>query len=54
MGVKRQDLYHNSFRELSRIEKNSIKNRIEKYFQEINKSSVIFRWKYKMDEITIA
>ena len=31
-----------------------LKNRIEQYFQEINKSPVIFRWKYKMDEITIA
>ena len=30
-----------------------LKNRIEQYFQEINKSPVIFRWKYKMDEITI-
>ncbi len=31
-----------------------LKNRIEQYFQEINKSPVIFRWKYKMDEITMA
>ena len=31
-----------------------LKNRIEQDFQEINKSTVIFRWKYKMDEITIA
>ena len=31
-----------------------LKNRIEQYFQEINKSPVIFKWKYKMDEITIA
>ena len=31
-----------------------LKNRIEQYFQEINKSPVIFRWKYKMDEIIIA
>ncbi len=31
-----------------------LKNRIEQYFQEINKSPVIFRWKYKMDEITLA
>ncbi|EQD27896.1 transposase, partial [mine drainage metagenome] len=31
-----------------------LKNRIEQYFQEMNKSPVIFRWKYKMDEITIA
>jgi transposase len=30
-----------------------LKNRIEQYFREINKSPVIFRWKYKMDEITI-
>ena len=31
-----------------------LKSRIEQYFQEINKSPVIFRWKYKMDEIIIA
>ena len=31
-----------------------LKNRIDQYFQEINKSPVIFRWKYKMDETTIA
>ena len=30
-----------------------LKNRNEQYLLEINKSSVIFRWKYKMDEITI-
>jgi transposase len=31
-----------------------LKSRIEQYFQEINKSPVIFRWKYKMGEIIIA
>lgn len=31
-----------------------LKNRIDQYFEEINKSPVIFRWKYKMDETTIA
>ncbi|QRF76457.1 hypothetical protein Thermo_01979 [Thermoplasmatales archaeon] len=31
-----------------------LKDRIDQYFQEINKSPVIFRWKYKMDDITIA
>jgi len=28
-----------------------LKDRIDKYFEEINRSPVIFRWKYKMDEI---
>ncbi|WP_196795628.1 IS630 family transposase [Ferroplasma acidiphilum] len=28
-----------------------LKERIDKYFEEINRSPVIFRWKYKMDEI---
>jgi len=31
-----------------------LKNRIEQYLDEINRSPVIFRWKYKMDETTIA
>ncbi len=31
-----------------------LKNRIEQYFQEINESPVIFRWKYKIDKITMA
>jgi len=31
-----------------------LKNRINQYFQEINRSSVIFKWKFKMDGITIA
>ena len=31
-----------------------LENRIHQYFQEINRSPVIFRWKYKMDETTIA
>ena len=28
-----------------------LKERIDKYFEEINRSPVIFRWKYKMDEM---
>ena len=31
-----------------------LENRIHLYFQEINRSPVIFRWKYKMDETIIA
>ena len=31
-----------------------LKNRIDQYFEEINRSPVIFRWEYKMDEIEIA
>lgn len=31
-----------------------LENRIHQYFQEINRSPVIFRWKYKMDDTTIA
>ena len=41
-------------REISVKTVDELKNRIEQYFQEINKSPVIFRWKYKMDEITLA
>ena len=29
-------------------------DRIHQYFAEINADPVIFRWKYKMDEITIS
>ena len=31
-----------------------LENRIHQYFQEINRSPIIFRWKYKMDETIIA
>lgn len=31
-----------------------LENRIHQYFQEINRSPVIFRWKYKMDDTRIA
>lgn len=32
--------------------KQELKNRIEKYLAEINETPVIFRWKYRMDEIS--
>ena len=32
---------------------NELKERIKKYFEEINEMPVVFKWKYKMDEITI-
>jgi hypothetical protein len=28
-------------------------DRIHQYFEEINAAPVVFRWKYKMDEVTI-
>ena len=31
-----------------------LKERFEQYFKEINEMPVVFRWKYKLDEITIA
>lgn len=31
--------------------KSELKERIEKYLEEINKDPVVFRWKYKMDEV---
>ena len=31
-----------------------LKDRIEKYLQEINEMPVVFKWKYKLDEISIA
>lgn len=31
--------------------KEELKDRIEKYLEEINKEPVVFRWKYKMDQI---
>ncbi len=33
--------------------KEELKQRIEKYFDEINASPVVFKWKYKMDEVTV-
>ena len=33
--------------------KEELKNRIYKYFDEINKESVVFRWTYKMEEIKL-
>ncbi len=33
--------------------KDELKNRLEKYIYEINQMPVVFKWKYKMDEITI-
>ncbi|MBN2009675.1 IS630 family transposase [candidate division KSB1 bacterium] len=33
--------------------KNELKERIVKYFDELNQSPVVFKWKYKMDEISI-
>ena len=32
---------------------NELKERMKKYFEEINEMPVVFKWKYKMDEITI-
>jgi len=29
-------------------------DRIHQYFEEINAAPVVFRWKYKMDEMAIA
>ncbi|HPG47435.1 MAG TPA: IS630 family transposase [bacterium] len=34
--------------------KEELKYRITQYFEEINQAPVIFKWKYKMDEITVA
>jgi transposase len=34
--------------------KQELKNRIEKYLAEINETPVVFRWKYRMDEISAA
>ena len=33
--------------------KEELKQRIEKYFDEINATPVVFKWKYKMDEVTV-
>jgi len=33
--------------------KQELVDRIHLYFQQLNKDPVIFRWKYKMDEISI-
>ena len=33
--------------------KDELKQRLELYLEEVNKEPVIFRWKYKMDEITV-
>jgi len=33
--------------------KDELKKRIDKYFDEVNKTPVVFRWKYKMDEVFI-
>jgi len=27
--------------------------RIHQYFEEVNADPIVFRWKYKMDEVTI-
>ena len=40
-------------REISVKTIEELKSRNEQFILEINKSPVIFRWKYKMDEITI-
>ena len=32
--------------------KEELANRIYQYFDEINEEPVVFRWKYKMDEIS--
>ena len=41
-------------REISVKTIEELKSRNEQFILEINKSPVIFRWKYKMDEIIIA
>jgi len=33
--------------------KEELKNRIQKYLQEVNKEPVVFRWKYKLDEVFV-
>lgn len=33
--------------------KDELKARIDKYFDEINECPVVFRWKYKMDEVSV-
>jgi hypothetical protein len=30
-----------------------LKRRIEQYLDEVNASPVVFRWKYKMDEVRV-
>lgn len=32
--------------------KEELEERIHKYFDEVNREPVIYRWKYKMDEIS--
>ena len=36
-----------------RVAKQELIDRIHLYFEEINADPVIFRWKYKMDEISV-
>lgn len=34
--------------------KEELVNRIYKYFEEINEDQVVFRWKYKLDDIDVS
>ena len=34
--------------------KEALVNRIYKYFEEINEDPVVFRWKYKLDDIDVS
>ncbi|GHV27213.1 IS630 family transposase [Clostridia bacterium] len=36
------------------VTKDELKERIYKYFDEINETPVVFRWKYKLDEVSVA
>ncbi|MGD1073030.1 MAG: hypothetical protein ABSB15_23160 [Bryobacteraceae bacterium] len=40
-------------REIRVAGKSELDDRIRQYFAEINTDPVVFRWKYKMDEIAI-
>jgi len=41
-------------REIRVNSKQELIDRIHLYFQQINADPVVFRWKYKMDEVSIA
>ena len=40
-------------RSLRTKSKEELKQRIEKYLDEINAAPVVFKWKYKMDEVMV-
>ena len=41
-------------REIRVATKQELIDRIHLYFQEVNAAPIVFRWKYKMDEVAIA